>query len=49
MNQKDLRIIKLHQKGVKKESIARKIGYGGNLAEGIKRVEQALERIKQYE
>jgi hypothetical protein len=46
MNQKDIRIKKLWERGVRsKEEIARKIGYGGAMEEGIKRVEEGLKRI----
>lgn len=44
MNQKDLRIVKLHKKGVAEEDIARKIGYGGNIAAGVERVREALRK-----
>lgn len=45
MNQKDLKIIKLYNKGVKKPSrIAEKIGYAGNLDEGVKRVREAFKK-----
>lgn len=45
MNQKDIRIKKLWERGVRsKGEIARKIGYGGAIEEGIKRVEEGLRR-----
>jgi hypothetical protein len=45
MNQKDLRILKLHRKGLNAVQIATKIGYGGaNIPEGVKRVDEALKR-----
>lgn len=53
LNQKDLRIKKLWEKGVHSVSdIARKIGYGGAMPEGIQRVEEGLKRLgikKDYE
>jgi len=46
MNQKDQRIKKLLDRGVtNKAEIARKIGYGGNLAGGIERVEEGIKRL----
>ncbi len=46
LNQKDLRIKKLWEKGMRSTGeIARKIGYGGAMEEGIKRVEEGLERL----
>jgi hypothetical protein len=46
MNQKDQRIRKLWEKGHRSISaIARKIGYGGAMNDGIKRVEEGLERL----
>ncbi len=42
MNQKEQKIIKLIEKGLKKEVIAWKIGYGGNIPEGIKRIEETI-------
>lgn len=46
-NQKDQRILKLWERGMKSKSlIARKIGYGeANMAEGVKRVEEGLKRL----
>jgi len=45
LNQKDQRIRKLWEKGVKDPfDIARKIGYGANIEEGIQRVKEGLER-----
>lgn len=47
MNQKDLRILKLHDKGMPEGSIARKLGYGDtNIEEGIQRVRDAIKRHK---
>lgn len=45
-NQKDLRIKKLWEKGMRdKAQIAKKIGYSGpNIGEGIRRVTEGLER-----
>lgn len=46
MNQKDLRVRKLHEKGMRdKARIARAIGYGGALEAGIRRVEEAFQRL----
>jgi hypothetical protein len=46
LNQKDLRIRKLWERGMRnKADIARKIGYGGLLNEGIQRVNEGLERL----
>jgi len=47
MNQKDLRIGKLWNKGLRSESaIARKLGYGDSvIKEGIERVKEGLERL----
>lgn len=46
INQKDLRILKLHQKGLKIPVIAHKCGYvGKNDQEGIVRVKEALVRM----
>lgn len=44
LSQKDMRIIKLHDKGMTDISkLAQKIGYGGkNLSAGIERVREAL-------
>ena len=44
MNQKDQRILKLRRKGLDLDTIARKIGYGGDLIAGHRRIEQALNR-----
>lgn len=47
MNQKDLRILKLHDKGMPEGQIARKLGYGdANIETGIQRVRDALKRHK---
>lgn len=46
LSQKDLRIIKCLNKGMKPEEIARKIGYGGNLEDGIARVNETKGKIK---
>lgn len=46
MNQKDLRIEKLHRKGLSLSQIARKLGYGGSaLDKGIARVREGLNRL----
>lgn len=46
LNQKDLRIKKLWDKNMHKiGEIARKIGYGGAMEEGVKRVEEGLKRL----
>lgn len=46
MNQKDMRIKKLFESGVRnKAEIARKIGYGGAIEQGIERVKEGLERL----
>ena len=47
MNDKDRRILKLLEKGLTPEQVARKIGYGANLEEGIKRVELTIKNTKQ--
>lgn len=45
-NQKDQRILKLWEKGMRdKAQIARKLGYGGNVSDGVKRVEEGLSRL----
>lgn len=45
-NQKDQRIKKLYEKGMRSPAdIAKKIGYGGALEEGIRRVTEGLERL----
>lgn len=45
MNQKDLRILKLYEKGMDPPRIAKKIGYAGpNLNAGIERVKEGLVR-----
>lgn len=50
LNQKDLRIIKLHEKGMDEARIAQKIGYSGeNIGEGVARVKDALKRAGRYE
>lgn len=47
-NQKDLRIIKLAEKGLDESIIARKVGYNGNFLEkGVARVREALRRYKE--
>lgn len=46
LNQKDLRIHKLWEKGMRSTGeIAKKIGYGGAMEEGVKRVEEGLVRL----
>lgn len=46
MNQKDIRIKKLWDRGVRsKGEIARKIGYGGAIEDGIRRMDEGLERL----
>lgn len=47
LNQKDIRIKKLYEKGVKqKADIARKLGYAGKeLDNGVRRVEEAFARL----
>lgn len=45
LNQKDQKILKLHQRGMREADIARKIGYS-DLNAGIERVREALERAK---
>ena len=50
LNQKDLRILKLHEKGMDEARIAKKIGYAGqSLNDGIERVKDALKRAGVYE
>ena len=45
LNTKDIRILKLWEKGMDKSVIARKIGYSGTATEkGIERVNDALKR-----
>lgn len=44
MNQKDIKIIKLYEKGLSKGHIARRIGYGGNIADGLERINQTLSK-----
>lgn len=46
LNQKDLRIKKLWEQGVRKKSeIARRIGYGACVQEGMERVTEGLIRL----
>lgn len=46
MNQKDQRIKKLYERGIKSTGeIARRIGYGGAMEAGIIRVEEAFVRL----
>ncbi|MDD5726276.1 MAG: hypothetical protein PHC53_02590 [Patescibacteria group bacterium] len=46
LNQKDLRIKKLWEKGIRSiGEIARKVGYGGAMEEGVRRVEEGLKRL----
>jgi transcriptional regulator len=45
LNQTDLKILKLHRKGMKEADIDRKIGYS-DLNAGLVRVREALERAK---
>lgn len=46
MNQKDFKIIKLFEKGLKVEQIAKRLGYcGRNLEEGKKRIIKTLKNI----
>lgn len=46
LNQKDLRIKKLWERGLKsKAEIARRIGYGACIQEGMKRVTEGLIRL----
>lgn len=46
MNQKDQRIRKLWEKGCRSiGEIARKIGYGGAMEDGVRRVEEGLVRL----
>ena len=46
MNQKDQRIKKLYERGIKSSGeIARRIGYGGAMEAGVKRVEEGLIRL----
>lgn len=46
-NQKDIRIIKLHEKGLSEVVIARKIGYcGENMQAGVDRVRETLRRYE---
>jgi hypothetical protein len=47
LNQKENRILKLHQKGLDAIRIAKKIGYASNLLEGLDRVSRALQRAKE--
>lgn len=44
INQKDLRIKKLFNRGMTMKQIARKIGYGGNMEKGVERVIQAFKK-----
>lgn len=46
MNQKDQRILKLHDKGMTEAQIAKKIGYGAPavIENGVQRVREALAR-----
>lgn len=45
LNQKDLRILKLHDKGLSNVTIAQKIGYSAPVIEqGVLRVQEALAR-----
>ena len=44
MNQKDLRIRKLLDRGLDLDQIVKKIGYGGNMEEGRKRVIKSLNK-----
>jgi len=46
INQKDIKILKLHEKGIREAVIAQKMGYcGKNLFTGIQLVREALERM----
>ncbi len=46
LNQTDVKIRKLWDKGMRSTGeIARKIGYGGAMEEGVKRVEEGLKRL----
>lgn len=46
MNQKNERIRKLYERGItSKGEIARRIGYGGAMGRGIKRVEEAFAKL----
>ncbi len=46
LNQKDLRIKKLWERGMRSTGeIAKKIGYGGAMEEGVRRVEEGLARL----
>lgn len=47
LNNKDMRIIKLLEKGMDEARIAQKIGYSGqNVNEGIVRVREAIAKAK---
>lgn len=49
MNQKDIRIVKLYEKGLDPPRIAKKLGYAGpNLMSGIARVMEGLVRAGIY-
>jgi len=44
-NQKDIQIRRLYEKGHSTGEIARLIGYGGAMEEGLKRVKKGLKRL----
>lgn len=46
MNQREIRIVKLYQKGMGKTDIARRIGYGGDIPSGIKKINEILNKFK---